>query len=760
MILSIIIVILLLLVYLYYISIKNRDQFKVYIESTDSTGVLDLSEKYPYPECMDNNIGCLTDANNVIVPFKYTLSDNRCYKAKNNISYTYLDMAKNKIPAGINEFDSCSSEDTRYLPSVARYVRLTNVTGNTGLYLKELSALDINGNIIPAISAHVYPLSKNNPIYYSDNLLDNNTSNIAGAVSDFTVDPPIYAYVEIDLGYNVQISFVKITTNTNNTLNLAGTRLDIFAEDGINTIIFSLNINTTSVPTLSSNDISVTIPIVNSYAGTNVITDQSKSFDMTDYKRAGGVTKPWLVNTSNITPKLRSKPNFRYYLSNDRCIKSKNICSVDDCVTLYNNYSNLYSILDIVNDFDSCVDGQYSQYGNALPCRYIIIKNNTGSSIQLQQIKISYLNELVYTTKPTNIFTNTSITGLDVLLSSTNNNMISIPNNSNQAYVYIIFRETILIDKIEIIPTANLQVTGCMSSHQIIFDINYTSPTNINTNIINKTNLLAYNDLLSVDHYRLIHIDVQLPDVLTINNIPLSPGNDPSDWTRYKNFKLKNIGCVKNLDMVPSHHLNGDEYGIPYILYKGNNSFNCLYVYRSLAHNNRILNLIESPIFSYVLVHKTIMDLSNYPLISIDKNARGYAQVPIIESFEPEYYIVDESSTNTLRYDLGDSTNTRITAQTVNVSLNDLRIDILVFGENQTKRYLYNKTNSDIIAPVTRTQPYTLPKSHIRLGYKRNIGLGLNMQILEFMVYNKELSITDINSIVYGLRTKYDSILP
>jgi hypothetical protein len=759
MILSIIIVILLLLVYLYYISIKNRDRFTVYIQSTDSTGVLDLSEKYPYPECMNNNIGCIAPTNNVIIPFKYTLSDGRCYKATNEVSYTQLDLAKDKIPAGIIQFGSCSinpDEDTRYLPSIARYVRLTRVSGDSNLILKELSALDINGNIIPAISAHAYPLIRPN---YSDNILDANVNNITGARSDFTANPPIYAYIEIDLGYNVQISFVKIMMNTNNTLPLAGTRLDIFAEDGINTIIFSLDINTTSVPTLSSTGINVTIPIVNSYAGTNVITDQSKSFNMTDYKTAGGITTPGLLNTSAITPKLRSKPNFIYYLSNNRCIKSKNICSVDDYVTLYNNYSNLYPILDIFSDFDSCADGQYTQYGDALPCRYIIIKNTTGSPIQLQQIKILYLNDLVYTTKPTNILTNASITGLDILLSSTNSNMITIPNNS---YIFIMFKNTILIDKIEIIPTANLRVTGYTSSHQIIFDINYNNPTNIDTNIINKTNFLVYDGLLSLDHYRIIHIDVQLPDVMTIDGVPLSPGPPPNtnNWGLYRNFKLKNIGCVKNLDMIPSHYYNGNEFGIPYVFYPANNSFKCLYVYLGLAHNNRIDNVIESPIFSYVLVHKTIMDRDDYPLISIDRNARGYAQVSVIEAFEPEYYIVDETSTNTLRYDLGDSTNTRITTQTVNVSLNDLRIDILVFGETQTKRYLYNKTNSDIIPPVTRTQPYTLPKTHIRLGYKRNIGPVINMQILEFMVYNKELSITDIDSIVYDMRTKYDSILP
>lgn len=206
------------------------------------------SEIFTYPGC--NAKGCITEDENLIKDFRYKLSDDRCFKAKDDVTaYSILDRAVSKDTSlNINTyFASCRQDvDTRYIPAVGRYVRIERLDG----IFVQLSRFEVRNSqlsFITPVDVHVKPADASQLNNYEALKVVSSTTNVRSGASPSGTP----TYIQLDLGSDVIVREIIINPSSVDPQisGLYGSTLYFIKQDG--TITYQVQLNSTTLSTSS-----------------------------------------------------------------------------------------------------------------------------------------------------------------------------------------------------------------------------------------------------------------------------------------------------------------------------------------------------------------------------------------------------------------------------------------------------------------------------------------------------------------------------
>lgn len=227
---TLILIIFIIILIIFLLQIKNKDNLVVNVDSSiPSYGYKNIGEVYNYPSCKSENKLCVTTNTSKLKPeFSYNFDDTiRCVKNNNNkynISDTELNNLYTNYTTPNTSFTSCQTDINTILPYISgRYIR---IVGNLNIPIKisNISVYNRNtnsntSNILSNLGTNVTTFTEpvnsvSNVLQYSDNVLNSSSYN--------TFVTGVSSYIQIDLGQNILISYIKINHNTiedANTLN-------------------------------------------------------------------------------------------------------------------------------------------------------------------------------------------------------------------------------------------------------------------------------------------------------------------------------------------------------------------------------------------------------------------------------------------------------------------------------------------------------------------------------------------------------------
>lgn len=322
-----------------------------------------LSYNFDYPSC--SNKGC-TPNNHQVYNQMYNINQ-RCLKSakKAPISDCLSKAAADTLfGSEMNTcFNKCGIRDTRYNTCNGKYVRITMPNTTKDLKISEIIATTENDRQLSIYSTYSHSSSgiSIDSRYRSDNI------NKRGLYAK--VEKGGFIQIEFDTTYPI----LNLTISTpENFSNLIEAVINIYNDIG--DVVYEYEINQ-STPGLS---------------------DTSKVFEINQNKppishiTLGAIySYPDCKNTDIecVTESGKSKPKFKYNLSNGRCAIAKNTCADSQCVDSLNN--NLLTSSQINRDFDTCISGQQTQY-SVLSGRYIRIERvpPTTSGFKIHSIDV------------------------------------------------------------------------------------------------------------------------------------------------------------------------------------------------------------------------------------------------------------------------------------------------------------------------------------------------------------------------------------
>lgn len=484
-----------------------------------SFGKIRIEFKFKYDSCKTR--GCISSDENHYEGQMYETADLRCYKAIGNQSIIdCLDKIKNSGELYDPEmslcFDSCyPTYDSRYPNSFGRFIRLSRV-GKTGADISLVSMVAYspavtNGStptaIVP-ITAH----AKNpiNSTSYGINLIDGLSNTIAACNSA--------GYLQIDLGSDMYIKHVVLTTPTANSSSLIGTKLQVIKNDG--SIIHETLLNESNY-TYSSSSL-----LIN--------TEQSKTGND---KEVLTEIYTWPCESSDcVGPNQRTKPKFKYNISGNRCLLAKDT-GLDNIITNVDNYS--LTADEILRHFDSCEAGYSTQF-TSITGRYVRIRR-TGSTtgpISIADFKIKDKSGNVLTNpnlktyaKPLktisagNYSYGKYMVDTDPITATVTNTISGTPIDAtlDKGYVQIDLGEDKEIGYIEIYHNGNVTDAGTLATN---------------------TELVIVSSSGSIVYRQPVPAAINAQRIILIQNMPIEPGYVFSNSEIFNYPGCKEQGCL------------------------------------------------------------------------------------------------------------------------------------------------------------------------------------------------------------------------
>lgn len=198
----VVIVITIILIYVLYKS--QTDHYSVIPSALTVINNKTIGETYPYPAC--TNAMCITPDIKLKPYFKYNISNGRCvYNSNSNyvIDQSKLDDIVAYIGTPDPSLISCSDVVNTVNSFVSgRYIRLRRVD-NTVMKLNHISVYDADNNNI-SIGKQIFTMPSGNSTV--NTILNSSNTSIVFQTG-------ISAYIQIDLGFNMDVSYVKIKHN-------------------------------------------------------------------------------------------------------------------------------------------------------------------------------------------------------------------------------------------------------------------------------------------------------------------------------------------------------------------------------------------------------------------------------------------------------------------------------------------------------------------------------------------------------------------
>lgn len=250
----IVLILMILIIYLLYKS-KHLDKFIIYTQKMGSTGSLNVSESYLYPNCYTGqpplNLGCMNEDGSLITGFNYLTQDGRCFKSTRDIPYSYLHQAYNKsVDLDLSKyFTECGNGQSMFIPTIGRFIRIQRNGDTNPISLTQFEAYT---STMMGTLTYVQPID----IHFSPHISGQNYSslinkdNIASvSTGNGTIISP--AYIQLDLGSNILISQIKLLKHINdpNALNLKNSTLYLIEanNDGLGKIKFWTRIDDSTI---------------------------------------------------------------------------------------------------------------------------------------------------------------------------------------------------------------------------------------------------------------------------------------------------------------------------------------------------------------------------------------------------------------------------------------------------------------------------------------------------------------------------------
>lgn len=237
-----ILIVAILVVLLFFIIYKNQsEKFIIYTQNTTgSLGTFNPSETYPYPACYTggHNYGCMNEDGSLIKGFSYTIPqpDGRCFKSLGDNSSTLLQQAYNKLlpPADIAKyFMSCGpGTGSMFSQASGRFVRIQR-NGDTSPI--KLSQFEVYVDSSPGVSTFIKPVDIHvSPYLVGQNytLLMSPGNNTLLETNTGSIKSP--AYIQLDLGSNQAISFIKVlrTSSDSTAMYIKNTTVSLIKDLG------------------------------------------------------------------------------------------------------------------------------------------------------------------------------------------------------------------------------------------------------------------------------------------------------------------------------------------------------------------------------------------------------------------------------------------------------------------------------------------------------------------------------------------------
>jgi imidazoleglycerol phosphate dehydratase HisB len=334
-------------------TISNITNTIYVVENRHETGQL-LFETHTYPGCPNNE--CIDPAGNTKPGHTYNISNNRCVKALTKYSIDRL--IRNEITESemkVN-FDTCLLTETRYPPVTGRYVRIVRNTADTGFQIFSLEVYDSNNLKMSFANTRSFPQVEN---LYSTYLVDEAQITKVGPSKADASGQIVKPFIEIDLGADKVISFIRIIPTTPDTsLN--------------DTILYVINGSGNTVFTQDINSISSTTSYfpIDIYRKTYSTINRINTFNYPDCKQDGCIS-----DSKHIA-------NQKYNIAPDKCVAAINNQLESACL---GNYDNLDETA-MNNCFTSCDSTRETRYGK-LSVRFIrVISTTAGTRINISKI--------------------------------------------------------------------------------------------------------------------------------------------------------------------------------------------------------------------------------------------------------------------------------------------------------------------------------------------------------------------------------------
>lgn len=536
-----------------------------------------IGETYDYPECVNNNKMCITNVTQKLKPlFTYNFDDTmRCIK-NNNIKYEVSNNDLIDLKVNYNEpntyFQSCSASiNTLYPQLQARYIRILRLDTNpiliskiavfSRIYNDPIRTNNVNVNIF------VEPIySYNNKLYYGDNIL-NNTDNTFRTATGST-----NSYVQIDLGLNIDISYIEIThsdSTSASSLNgaiviaLAGYEVDSSGNNiyGINknqgkVLFYKQLLNNDTFRRIYFHDNSTDLPVVIPSV-MEVIRRYNLPCDSCNIYSGcsgciGSCTGCSTYTKYNNT--LFRNHEYTDTISN-RCYKIKNN-DTNKSILDSSISGDIIKSTDLGNYFESCNDNLNQTLYSTVSGRYIkIIKkaNLVPNSIYYESLNFNHISIYTFLNGQPSILNNTDIKSIySPYLNTVSNNKIIYPDiilNSNPSTTT---RYNTNWDPNNFkIGGTNIQYPYIIIDLGISRPISYIKITHFDTtdaNTLNGAYIFIMDTVTDLSNVGYIQYYTKISNNKLVKNIPTYLFNQvPSELTNYPTY----------LNVNDQHNVNG-----------------------------------------------------------------------------------------------------------------------------------------------------------------------------------------------------------
>lgn len=232
----IIIIIIILIIFLITTKQFKRENYKVNTDYGTYANIKNIGEIYPYPACVTGAM-CVTSSSKLKPYFTYNLSDGiRCVHNNSNtydINKSELDnLLTYSVGPNVN-FTSCQTGTNTMLSYVTgRYIKILRLD-NTPIRIRHISVYNRDSSNL-SLNKTIYV----NPIYtdssgnvnYSDPIL-NSSDSLVTTFQTGTTKP----YIQIDLGNNLNISYIDIKHNDINDATSLNSAYVIILDDDTST---------------------------------------------------------------------------------------------------------------------------------------------------------------------------------------------------------------------------------------------------------------------------------------------------------------------------------------------------------------------------------------------------------------------------------------------------------------------------------------------------------------------------------------------
>lgn len=223
----------LLISILFICKASTKETYKISTDTNDSLIVKNIGEIYSYPECINNM--CLTTTSKLKPGFKYNISNNRCvYNNSNLYDVDKIDLdnlVSFSAEPNVN-FISCDKDiNTLYSYVTGRYIKIMRLD-DVPIKLRHISVYNKNkDNLSLNKTIYVNPtfVDSDGTIHYSDPILNSEDTLVTTFQTGITKP-----YIQIDLGNNMDISYIEIKHNSLSESTYLFSAYIIILDDNIN----------------------------------------------------------------------------------------------------------------------------------------------------------------------------------------------------------------------------------------------------------------------------------------------------------------------------------------------------------------------------------------------------------------------------------------------------------------------------------------------------------------------------------------------